>query len=50
MYYGKRDFDADREKNILAGRKCGMDGFVFIIDWFPELERELYGKCGLPGY
>ena len=35
-------FVDDTEKNILAGRKCGMDGFVFSIDRIHELKRRIY--------
>ena len=38
-------FVDDTEENIAAGRSCGMDGFVFSMDRFGELERKLKGGC-----
>lgn len=34
-------FIDDTEKNIAAGRECGMNGFVFDIGHYRELEKEL---------
>lgn len=34
-------FVDDTEENIAAGRRCGMDGFVFAPDRFGELEEKL---------
>lgn len=34
-------FVDDTEENIAAGRSCGMDGFVFSMERFGELERKL---------
>lgn len=34
-------FIDDREENIIASEKCGMKGFVFNIDEFEKLEKEL---------
>lgn len=34
-------FIDDTEKNVVAGRDCGMRGFVFDMNRFQELEKEL---------
>lgn len=34
-------FVDDTEENIAAGRRCGMDGFVFVPGRFGELEEKL---------
>lgn len=34
-------FVDDTEENIAAGRRCGMDGFVFAPDRFGELEKKM---------
>lgn len=34
-------FVDDIEKNIIASKECGMEGFVFNIDCYQELKKEL---------
>lgn len=34
-------FVDDTEKNVIAGRECGMNGFVFDINHCDKLEKEL---------
>lgn len=34
-------FVDDTEINVIASRKCGMDGFVFDINHYDKLEKKL---------